>query len=128
VTQIATSGGPPARDTQNTILVVDDDNEMRECLRDILEDEGYGVVLASNGKVALGLLPSLRRPCGVILDIMMPVMGGPELYQAMRGAPDMADIPVVFLTADPAQTPAGMPTMQKTVGLDRLLGMVAALF
>jgi CheY-like chemotaxis protein len=113
---------------QNTLLIVDDDIDMREALRDVLVEEGYRVVLAANGKVALGLLPTLQRPCGIILDITMPVMSGMELYRAMRAAPDSADIPVVFLTSDPSAVPSGLLMMSKTIRLERLLGTVNSLF
>ena len=128
MTQIAVDDGSAPQLGQNTILVVDDDPEMREALRDVLGDEGYNVILASNGKVALGLLSSLRRPCGIILDVTMPIMGGVELYHAMRDVPDLADIPVLFLTSDPFTATSGVPMVEKSVSLDRLLGTVAELF
>lgn len=111
----------------NTVLVVDDDADLREALRDVLRDEGYAVVLASNGKEALGMLPSLKRPCGIVLDIAMPVMNGAEFYDAMSGLPAFADIPVVVLTSDLSRAPSGLPKMIK-VSIERLLAMVAALF
>ena len=128
MTQLTAVGGSPTPWIPRTVLVVDDDPDTRECLHDILADEGYSVVLASNGKVALDLLPALQRPCGIILDIAMPVMSGAEFYQAIRAVPNLADIPVVFLTSNPSAAPSGVPMMQKTVSLERLLGMVAALF
>jgi CheY-like chemotaxis protein len=112
----------------NSILVVDDDADMRESLRDALVDEGYTVLLASNGQEALDLLPSLQRPCGIILDIAMPVMTGTEFYGAMRAVPIWADIPVLILTSDPSRAPRGLPMMKKTVNLERMLATVAALF
>jgi len=125
VTWIANGAAVP---TQNTLLIVDDDIDMREALRDVLAEEGYRVVLAANGKVALGLLPTLQRPCGIILDITMPIMSGIEFYRAMRAVPDLADIPVVFLTSDPSAVPSGSPIMSKTIRLERLLGTVTSLF
>ncbi len=112
----------------HTILVVDDDVDIRDSLRDALGDEGYTVRLASNGKEALDLLPSLKRPYGIILDVSMPEMNGTEFYQEMRSVPAFADIPVLILTSDPARAPKGLPMMKKTVDLDRMLTMVAALF
>jgi two-component system, OmpR family, response regulator CpxR len=125
VSWIANGAAAPKR---NTLLVVDDDVDVREALRDVLVEEGYRVVLAANGKVALDLLPTLQRPCGVILDITMPVMSGMELYRAMGAVPDLADIPVVFLTSNPSAVPSGSLTMSKTVRLERLLGTVTSLF
>ena len=112
----------------NTILVVDDDRDIRESLRDALGDEGYTVRLAANGEEALALLPGLKRPCGVILDLTMPVMNGTEFYQAMMAVPVLADIPVLILTSDPWRAPKGLPMMKKTINLERMLETVAALF
>jgi CheY-like chemotaxis protein len=128
VIQLAVGSDSPRPLNQSTILVVDDDADMREALRDVLGDEGYRVILACNGRVALDLLATLQRPCGIILDITMPVMSGAEFYQATRAVPNLTDIPVVFLTSNPSAAPSGVPILQKTVSLERLLGMVAALF
>ena len=126
--QLAVGGDSPTPLNQNLILVVDDDADMREALRDVLGAEGYSVILACDGKVALDLLATSKRPCGIILDIAMPVMSGAEFYQAIRAVPNLADIPVVFLTSNPSAVPSGVPMMPKTVSLERMLGMVAALF
>jgi CheY-like chemotaxis protein len=113
---------------QKTVLVIDDEIDVRESLQDALSDEGYAVVLASNGKEALKLLPSLKRPCAIILDVIMPVMGGPEFYEALRADPGSADIPVLISTSDPSRAPGRLPVVRKPVNLDRLLIAVAALF
>lgn len=114
--------------TLNTILIVDDEADIRESLGDALGDEGYAVRLASNGREALELLSTLKRPGGIILDLTMPVMNGIEFYNAMRAVPALADIPVVISTSDPSRAPSGVPVMRKPVKLEQLLGMVAALF
>jgi two-component system, chemotaxis family, chemotaxis protein CheY len=111
----------------NNLLVVDDDVDLRESLRDVLTDEGYRVTMAANGQEALSLLPGLPRPCGILLDLVMPVMGGNEFYRAMSALPALADIPVLVLTCHPYSSPPGLPRTTKT-SLDRLLTMVAALF
>lgn len=113
---------------RKTILVVDDEDDVRESLQEALADEGYHVVLARNGKEALGLLPVLERPCAIILDIIMPVMSGPEFYEAMRANPVLADIPVVISTSDPSRAPGPLPVVKKPVNLDRLLSTLATLF
>jgi CheY-like chemotaxis protein len=127
VTDIAVGGETASRLNQNTILVVDDDADLRDALHDVLREEGYAVVLASNGREALRLLPTLKRPCGILLDIAMPVMNGTEFFDAMSGLPAFADIPVVVLTSDLSRAPIGLPKMIK-ISLERLLAMVAALF
>jgi len=114
--------------TTKTVLVVDDEADIRESLRDALGDEGYSVIVACNGKEALALLPDLARPCAVILDIIMPVMSGTEFYEAMQATPTLADIPVLMSTSDPSRAPSQVPVMKKPINLDRLLTAVAGLF
>lgn len=113
---------------QRTVLVVDDEADIRESLREALADEGYAVEVAANGKQALEILPKLNRPCAVILDIIMPVMSGIELYAAMRANPHLSDIPVVVSTSDPSRAPSGVLIMRKPINLSRLLKTVDALF
>jgi CheY-like chemotaxis protein len=113
---------------QNTLLVVDDDRDLGESLREAFEDEGYAVVLASNGREALRLVPRLPRPCGIVLDMTMPVMDGATFYRALKAVPEWADIPVLVSTSDPVRAPRGVPIIGKPANLQRLLAMVAALF
>lgn len=113
---------------EKTVLVVDDEADIRDSLRDILEDEGYRVRLAGNGRQALTELRKLPRPCAVILDIVMPVMSGTEFYAAMRADPATADVPVMISTSDPSRAPAGILTMKKPVDVQKLLKAVASLF
>ena len=110
--------------TPNTILVVDDDADMRESLREALDGEGYTVRVASNGKEAIDLLLRSKPPRGIILDVAMPVMTGPAFYRAMRAVPTLADIPVVMLTSNPTAAPNGLPVMKKPVTLKQLLAVV----
>ncbi|HZL17033.1 MAG TPA: response regulator [Polyangia bacterium] len=111
----------------NSLLVVDDDIDMRESLRDVLTEEGYRVTMAADGEEALSLLAGMERPCGVLLDLVMPVMSGNEFYRAMSAVPALADIPVLVLTCHPSSAPPGLPKTAKT-SLNRLLTMVAELF
>ena len=124
---MAVDGAQRGESNLNTVLVVDDDADLRESLGDVLRHEGYAVALASNGKEALALLPTLNRPCGIVLDMAMPVMNGTEFYGALRAEPTLADIPVVVLACDPSVGPIGLPKMKKT-NLERLLSMIAGLF
>jgi len=111
-----------------TVLVVDDEADIRESLRDALKDEGYDVLLASNGQEALDLLPAVPRPCAVILDILMPVMSGADAFRTIRATPSLADIPILISTSDPSRAPTAATVMKKPISLDRLLSMVDRLF
>jgi CheY-like chemotaxis protein len=73
-------------------------------------------------------LPILTRPCGIILDMFMPVMNGTQFFQEIRATPAWANIPVMIWTSDPAQAPRGVPVMKKPSTPERLFKMVAALF
>ncbi len=65
-----------------TVLVIEDQEEIREGLRDVLEAEGYIVLTAGNGKEGLALVRDHDQPCVIILDIQMPVMNGWEFIEA----------------------------------------------
>jgi CheY-like chemotaxis protein len=111
-----------------TLLIVDDEIDIRESLRDALADEGYTILVASNGKEALQMARVLQRPCAVILDIIMPVMSGTEVYHALKQDPNLADIPVLISTSDPSRAPSQVPVLKKPINLDRLLAVVSGVF
>ena len=81
------------------ILVVDDDRDTREMLRNVLELEGYRVAMAADGREALERLRSGLAPAFVLLDVMMPVMSGAELLTELRNDPRFARMPVVLISA-----------------------------
>jgi CheY-like chemotaxis protein len=111
-----------------TVLIVEDEPDIRDSLREVLEDEGYAVAVASNGKEGLAQLSLLPKPCVVVLDIIMPVMSGNELYDAMQADPELAKIPVLVSTSDPTRAPSGVLIMKKPIDVDRFLDAVAKLF
>ena len=79
------------------ILVVDDDNSVRQMLLLLLRSHDYEAATANNGAEALAMMRE-RRPCLVLLDIKMPVMDGWEFRDAQLADPALADIPVVCMT------------------------------
>jgi two-component system chemotaxis response regulator CheY len=83
-----------------SILVVEDDADIRTALSSILGEEGYAVSCASDGCEALELLRAGLRPDAILLDLMMPVMSGPEFRAKQLEDPLLAAIPIVILTAD----------------------------
>jgi putative two-component system response regulator len=80
------------------ILLVEDDAPLLEVMRCLLESEGYEVFPAVNGKQALELF-NVNRPNLVVSDIMMPIMSGYELLEAIRALPDGVTVPFLFLSA-----------------------------
>lgn len=85
-----------------TILVVDDEFLIGDVLAFALEDEGFAVVRASNGRKALDVFQR-DRPVLVITDFMMPVMNGLELAQAIRLRPEGATLPIILLSGAQAE-------------------------
>lgn len=94
-----TPEGPAEVPLNRSILVVEDDAEIRESLQRALEAEGYPTRSAANGAEALRMLMSEGQPGLVFLDLMMPVMSGPELLARMRQEPRLAKVPVVIVSA-----------------------------
>jgi two-component system response regulator MprA len=83
------------------ILVVDDDQDIRETMMEILEESGFDVSGASDGRQALQLLSTDRpAPDLILLDLMMPNMNGFQFREEQLKNPAHASIPVAVLTAD----------------------------
>jgi CheY-like chemotaxis protein len=82
------------------VLVVDDDDELRELLAEALIDDGYEVITARNGAEAFDYVRHRRRQLDVVLlDLMMPIMDGRTFLHACRSLPGRSRIPVVVLSA-----------------------------
>jgi CheY-like chemotaxis protein/anti-sigma regulatory factor (Ser/Thr protein kinase) len=80
-----------------TVLVVDDDKTVRELIERQLTREGFSVVTASGGKEGLRLARELH-PAAITLDVMMPDLDGWTVLAAIKGDPELADIPVVLVS------------------------------
>jgi CheY-like chemotaxis protein len=82
------------------ILIVDDDPDIRDSLKEVLEDEGYTVNSVSNGREALDYLRKTpEHPCVILLDLMMPVMDGWQFRREQKQDPTIAGIPLIVITA-----------------------------
>jgi CheY-like chemotaxis protein len=82
-----------------TILVVDDDPDVRDAISNVLADEGYQVTSAGNGREALERLHQQIRPSLILLDMVMPDMDGWRFKMELKKEPELAAIPVVILSA-----------------------------
>ncbi|MCU1283230.1 MAG: chemotaxis protein CheY [bacterium] len=108
----------------HTVLVVDDDPDIRDSLRMLLEDEGYCVRTACDGAEAVATMKS-ETPCFVILDLMMPVMDGWEVAGRMHDDERLAAIPLCVVTATPEWAPRDSAcVLPKPVDVSRLLALV----
>ena len=110
-----------------TILIVEDDVDIRESLRDAFEDEGYLVRSAENGLEGLAAMRQPEPPCVVVLDLIMPVMTGNELYAAMQADPALSNIPVIVSTSDPSRAPTGVLIIKKPIDVRAMLSAIERL-
>lgn len=119
----------PNSASSKRILVVEDDAIIRDLMHQVLRFEGYEVDLAENGRVALNFLEALNhpRPCVIILDLMMPVMNGWELLEALRSKSEIAQIPVIVVTAFDEkmhQFTGATEVFRKPVNMEQLLNSI----
>jgi len=109
----------------HTVLVVDDEKELREMLCDALELNGYDAVAAAEGQAALDVLERTEHVCMVLLDLLMPGMNGWDFFREMRARSEYAAIPVIVHSSAPSTAPAGATrVLAKPVDLERLLAVV----
>jgi CheY-like chemotaxis protein len=113
----------------STVLIVEDDEGIRDTLRFALELENYDVVTAANGKAGLEILSQMPRPSLILLDLMMPVMNGWEFAESLRKDGDFTTIPVVLITAygEQAKVVDSTGILEKPVDLEALFRMVRQL-
>jgi len=83
--------------TGKQVVIVEDDPEIAEMLRIVLEANGIAVHITSDGRSGLERVRAVR-PDGVVLDIMMPKMNGYEVCAAIQSDPDLAQIPIMVIT------------------------------
>jgi len=107
------------------VLVVDDDNELRDILGVLLTNEGYEMVGCPDGVDALQKLKAGARPSLILLDLMMPRMDGRRFRELQRQEPALAHIPTVLMTA--SRNVDGIPAdavIFKPLEFDQLLNIV----
>jgi CheY-like chemotaxis protein len=89
------------------ILVVEDDEDIRELLVSALEGRGFAVEQASDGEAAIRLLEGAERPCLMVLDLVMPGVDGFGVLEHMK-AHSIDNVPVCVMSALPQRAPAGV--------------------
>jgi CheY-like chemotaxis protein len=89
----------PSARRGGVILLVEDDLSIHQSLGESLEESGYLVIAAVDGREAIALLRSGVRPSAILLDLMMPVMDGWDFRHEQRSDPRLRDIPVIVITA-----------------------------
>ena len=106
------------------ILVVEDNEDLLEVFRWVLESAGYTVSTAVNGEAALACVRGAQRPRLVLLDLTLPDMSGLELVARLKAEPALADIPIVVVSGLPVADVGGIPRLVKPVAPDDLLAAV----
>jgi len=79
-------------------MIVEDEPSLVQVFQEILTDEGYEVAVAENGLQALSLLQRQPKPDLIISDLLMPGMGGQDLFALIRANPELRDIPAILIT------------------------------
>jgi chemosensory pili system protein ChpA (sensor histidine kinase/response regulator) len=132
---VPSDGGTPgqgARQSRDLVFVVDDNNTHRREVREILEEEGYEVIAAADGREALEQLigRNFCLPAVMLLDLSMPVMSGWELLAVLSGYVRLTSFPIVLLSgAEPRLDPLKHGTiaafLRKPYDLRTLLETIA---
>jgi CheY-like chemotaxis protein len=110
-----------------TVLLVEDNDDLREMMTLALELSGYTVYPAANGREAMLALEKGLRPALILADLMMPVMNGWELRSALEADPALATIPTLFVSAVSPDTDRAFGAtgyLSKPVDIERLLDAV----
>lgn len=110
-----------------SILLVDDDEDLRELNGSALRRAGYVVREAENGAKALAVLESMdSEPCVLVLDLMMPVMGGEELLKLLHDTGRLATLPVIVLSATgrQADVPEANEFVRKPADIQTLISLI----
>lgn len=107
------------------LLVVEDDDDTRGALIELLESEGYSVRAVADGASALVAL-RVERFRLMVLDLLLPDMDGYELRRRQLAEPALASVPVIVLTADASARLEGVPIVRKPFDIDDLLLVIRA--
>ncbi len=98
--RVVEAAAASATDTR-LVLIVEDEDSIREVIRDVLEDRGFRVTSARNGAEALRMLDTIR-PDVLVLDLLMPVMHGWDFMESYVEKTDGHAIPIVVVSVNPA--------------------------
>jgi len=111
------------------VLIVEDDEDLREMMAQLLTLEGFQTATVANGREALEYLHQASKPDVILLDLMMPVMDGWEFRRQQQADPAIAPVPVIVLSAldqGRASNLEATAFLKKPLDFDRLLMLVRA--
>lgn len=109
------------------VLLVDDDQDLRDSVADLLRQRGYKVATAEDGHAALAIITGTRMPCIVLLDLVMPGMDGWQFLGAVQSDPNLSAIPIVIASAHAAThaPPGTAGVLRKPFDFDEMFRLVA---
>ena len=112
-------------DGASVVLIVDDDDGIRETVQLALQMENHSTALAAHGGEALDWLGRHRPPCLILLDLMMPFIDGWQVIEQLRQDDRLARVPVVVITAFNRDlgSAAALPILRKPIELSDLLSV-----
>ncbi len=112
-----------------TILIVEDHPDALEYIEELLEENGYSVRTADNGRKGLDLARS-SRPDALILDVVLPQMNGRQIHESLRGDEAFREVPILFITAEQGEDVSDLVDdrhtfyMKKALDAQQLLGLL----
>ena len=110
----------------HTVLIVEDEEDLRELMCDALQMRGYHVVTAAEGSDALRKIADIGRPCVILLDLLMPGMNGWDFFDKVRERPELSSVPVIVHSSASSRAPAGVTrVVQKPLAFEALVSIVA---
>ena len=114
----------------SSVLVVDDDPDIRDALVDVLSDHGYDARAVANGREALDVLAQGALPRVILLDLMMPIMDGVQFRGQQLRDPSLREVPVILISAgndlaEQATSLGVIDSLRKPLDLERLLRCIA---
>jgi CheY-like chemotaxis protein len=109
------------------VLIVEDDEDLRDMMAQMLNIEGFHTATVANGREALEYLYATGKPNVILLDLMMPIMDGWEFRRRQKADPELAPVPVIILSALDQTRAAPVDAeafLKKPLDFERLLELV----
>ncbi|HEY3448782.1 MAG TPA: response regulator [Myxococcales bacterium] len=111
--------------TGGSVMVVEDDGDIREVVGGLLDAAGFRVLSARNGREALEHLDRGPKPCVILLDLVMPEMNGWQFLEALRRRQGFEKVPVVVVTTYPSIVEGANALLQKPFDFENLVATVS---
>lgn len=120
-------GYKPSLNSRGKLLLVEDDEDIRATLSDVLSWEGYELILAANGREGLEALRGTKGIDVILLDLIMPVMNGWEFRRVQLDDPALAGVPCVVLSASAPGAAKPARYLRKPFEISQLIGALEEL-